>query len=51
MDNTIKKLVEENPNDSILGQKVREMYWQLTKEHTDPNQLTIQFPTDEALNS
>tara|TARA_B100001057_G_scaffold51353_1_gene45637 strand:- start:1293 stop:1535 length:243 start_codon:yes stop_codon:yes gene_type:complete len=27
MDNQIKKIVEETPNDMELGEKIREMYW------------------------
>jgi hypothetical protein len=54
MDNTIKKLVEENSNDSILGQKIREMYWRqhgLNEVTTDSNQMTLDQMINEVENS
>lgn len=40
-------LVEQNPNDMELGEKVRQYYWlHWKKQPSDPAQLKIEFPED-----
>ena len=43
MENKIKRLVEQTPNDSELGKAIRSMYWaeRNMNEVTDPNQITL----------
>jgi hypothetical protein len=40
----IMELVEKYPNDFDLGEKVREIYWNLRREQPNFNQLEIEFP-------
>jgi len=43
MNQTILKLVEQNPNDAVLGAAVRALYWKHVNNQTtfDPNQITL----------
>ena len=45
----IMDLVEQYPNDQILGGKVREIYWEQREPVANPNQLRIQFPDEELI--
>lgn len=41
----IKKLIETTPNDSELGGKIREMYWNsknINEVKVDPNQIDLE---------
>lgn len=41
----IKKLVETEPNDSKLGAKIRQLYWQhrnVNEVKVDPNQIDLE---------
>ena len=54
MDNRIKALVEQTPNDNVLGQKIRQMYWadrKLNEVSDDPNQITLDQMINEVKNS
>ena len=44
MENTIKKLVEQTPNDLELGGKIRALYYKekgINEVQVDPNQITL----------
>ena len=53
MDNKIKRLVEQTPNDSELGKAIRAMYWaeRNVNEVVDPNQITLTDMISEIKNS
>jgi len=52
MDKSIKTLVEQTPNDSELGRKIRQMYWaQNSANEVITNQITLDQMINEVKGS
>lgn len=46
----IKQLIETTPNDQILGEKIRKLYWQeknVNEVNIDPNQIDLEDMINE----
>lgn len=49
----IKQLIETTPNDQILGEKIRKLYWQeknVNEVNIDPNQIDLEDMINEIKN-
>lgn len=54
MEKEIKKIIEQTPNDSELGNKIRRMYWSknsINEVVSDPNQIDLEDMINEVENS